>query len=263
MGTILSSSNNNWRLLNLPEELQELILSWLDVESLLALRQTCKSLHHILSTDRVWRLVLQRNTGTKNLIKYGLTPNIRLEWQWACLLTKHKPLGRNLLQQPEVLSSWRIVSSGGDGWRLETPPCGTDPIPEETGVSSCFATSYLNCSKEQLVDLWMSGLAPGLLDELQPNIEFGEWYAGRFAVGCIYELKAQLLDADKNKLSELGCREITNEMSGAMWKKICFAFKDYGKGVRYINFYHGGMDTKFLRHYFGIKMVGAYVMVTL
>jgi len=36
-------------------------------------------------------------------------------------------------------------------------------------------------------------------------------------------------------------------------------FQSYGPGVRYIKFYHGGMDTQFWAGHYGSKMSGASV----
>jgi hypothetical protein len=36
-------------------------------------------------------------------------------------------------------------------------------------------------------------------------------------------------------------------------------FHSYGPGVRFIKFYHGGMDTQFWAGHYGSKMSGAFV----
>lgn len=36
-------------------------------------------------------------------------------------------------------------------------------------------------------------------------------------------------------------------------------FKNYGPGVRFIKFYHGGVDTQFWAGHYGSKMSGACV----
>lgn len=40
-------------------------------------------------------------------------------------------------------------------------------------------------------------------------------------------------------------------------------FKNYGPGVRFIKFYHGGMDTQYWSGHYGSKMSGACVKLTL
>lgn len=76
------------------------------------------------------------------------------------------------------LTCWDILSSGGNGWAVEDPPQGADRVPEgeEFGnLTSCFATSYQSCSKEQVVDLLSVGVNSRIMDQFQPVIEVHEW----------------------------------------------------------------------------------------
>jgi hypothetical protein len=73
---------------------------------------------------------------------------------------------------------WNVLSSGGDNWAVEDPPHGADAVPqsEEFGdLTSCFATSYYSCSKEQIVDLLSAGVNGKIMDDFQPFIEVSEW----------------------------------------------------------------------------------------
>lgn len=70
------------------------------------------------------------------------------------------------------------MSSGGDKWVIEDPPIGADAVPQSEefdDLSSCFATSYYSCSKEQIVDLLSAGVNGKIMDEFQPFIEVSEW----------------------------------------------------------------------------------------
>jgi F-box protein 6 len=70
------------------------------------------------------------------------------------------------------------LTSGGNRWAIEDPPQGADRVPqsEEFGnLTSCFATSYQSCSKEQIVDLLSEGVNSKMMDEFQPVIEVSEW----------------------------------------------------------------------------------------
>lgn len=76
------------------------------------------------------------------------------------------------------LTNWNILSNGGNEWAIEDPPQGSDTVPqsEEFGdFTSCFATSYQSCSKEQVVDLLSEGMNSKMMDEFQPIIEVSEW----------------------------------------------------------------------------------------
>jgi F-box associated region. len=41
--------------------------------------------------------------------------------------------------------------------------------------------------------------------------------------------------------------------------QVSHVFQNYGPGVRFIKFYHGGMDTQFWAGHYGSKMSGACV----
>ena len=259
----MGSNMSNFNFLDLPDELQEHVFRFLDLKTLLNCRQTCKKICETLSSDRVWRNILCRKIGLKNLALCGVTANVHLKWQWSFLLAKHGLLGKNLLKSAELLSSWNVLSSGGDGWTVECPPHGADPLPEEAGVSSCFATSFHSCSKQQVIDLWKCGFAPGFLDELQPKIIYGEWYAGRFDCGCVYELKLELINKDHKRIMIEECRETIQQWEGSAWNKIHKELKDYGPGLRYIKFFNGGMDLLYWKGHYGAKMAGPFLIITL
>lgn len=78
-----------------------------------------------------------------------------------------------------------MLSCGGDGWKIEKPPLGCEPLPKDeefpkntTDIlkhNSCFATSYYSCSKNQIIDLKKEGLYPEIMNKLQPKITIGDW----------------------------------------------------------------------------------------
>jgi F-box protein 6 len=70
------------------------------------------------------------------------------------------------------------LSNGGNCWTVEDPPQGADTVPcseEFDNLTSCFATSYHSCSKEQIVNLLLQGMNSKMMDEFQPIIEVSEW----------------------------------------------------------------------------------------
>jgi F-box protein 6 len=76
------------------------------------------------------------------------------------------------------LKFWDVRSNGGNRWAVENPPGGADTVPQSEefdDLTSCFATSYHSCSKEQVVDLLSAGVNGKIMDEFQPVIEVSEW----------------------------------------------------------------------------------------
>jgi F-box protein 6 len=73
---------------------------------------------------------------------------------------------------------WDVLTNRGDKWAIEDPPAGADAVPQSEefdNLTSCFATSYHYCSKEQIVDLLSVGVNGKIMDEFQPLIEVSEW----------------------------------------------------------------------------------------
>lgn len=73
------------------------------------------------------------------------------------------------------LDSWKVKSTGGDGWAVEEVPQGCDPLPATLEGRSCFVTSYRWGFKEQMIDLKSRGLTSKIMDEIQPDIKISEW----------------------------------------------------------------------------------------
>uniref|UniRef100_A0A1B6KWT8 F-box domain-containing protein n=1 Tax=Graphocephala atropunctata TaxID=36148 RepID=A0A1B6KWT8_9HEMI len=154
---------------------------------------------------------------------------------------------------------WEIVSSRGDGWAVEATPIGSQPLPDQLEGRSCFVTSYAKSSKRQIIDLAKCGLNSKIMDEIRPHIEVSEWYAGRFDCGIIYKLTVSLLDANKEVLDQHS-QEIIENHGDDDWHQILHTFKNYGPGVRFILFRHGGRDTQYWAGHYGSKMAGGSVI---
>jgi hypothetical protein len=78
----------------------------------------------------------------------------------------------------DQLRSWNILSDGGDHWTVQDRPHGADSVPQSeefNNLTSCFATSFHSCSKEQIVDLLLEGMNSKMMDEIRPIIEVSEW----------------------------------------------------------------------------------------
>ncbi|XP_013791526.1 F-box only protein 44-like [Limulus polyphemus] len=173
-----------------------------------------------------------------------------------------KPFNRNLLKNStgeENLSQWTVIENGGDKWLVEKEAVGVDPFPED-GIKTCFSTSYMNCSKSQLIDLSREGVPQEVMDNARPKIEVSEWYAARFDCGSTYELTVRLLDKNYEPQDEFhyGPQEVA-QWQGRQWIQTKHLFEHYPPGVRYIQFRHSGKDTQFWAGHYGSKMCGAKV----
>ena len=87
----------------------------------------------------------------------------------------------------EGLKHWKLVTNEGDHWKVEKCPKGCDDFPEDptnddlNTFTSCFATTYNSCSKEQIIDLKKEGAVSQIMDLLQPKITVSEWFEPFFS----------------------------------------------------------------------------------
>lgn len=129
-------------------------------------------------------------------------------------------------------------------------------------VQTNFVTSYGMCRKEQLINLEKEGYSPSFMDEIQPHIKISDWYAPRWDCGSIYEISVQLLDQQKEILQEFKPEKVSfPQWNDQQWNEMVHVFKDYGPGVRYIRFTHGGKDTQFWAGWYGIRVTESCVEV--
>ncbi|XP_052768996.1 F-box only protein 6-like [Mya arenaria] len=190
------------------------------------------------------------------------------------LYIKH-PYERNLIKNPDAskeLSEWQVVYNGGNGWRMETEPIGSDPVSrfndECKGTVGCWVSSYGKCAKYQVVDLMAAGCSEYVLDHIRPAIHVSEWYAARFDCGAVYKMKVVLLSEKTGEFwsassKDTNCRYSFKETlpSGRAWFQAKHTFTDYPTGIRYVGFYHEGKDTQFWAGHFGAKMTLASVIL--
>uniref|UniRef100_A0A3Q2CDW5 F-box only protein 44-like n=1 Tax=Cyprinodon variegatus TaxID=28743 RepID=A0A3Q2CDW5_CYPVA len=180
------------------------------------------------------------------------------DWRMFYFLSKNR---RNLIKNPrgeDGFQRWNIVQNGGDKWSLENPRL---PHPNPA-VKKTFVTSYYMCMKEQLIDLEKEGYSPSFMDEIQPHIRISDWYAPRWDCGSIYEISVQLLDKNKRIVKTFSPEQVSfPQWNDQQWNQMVHVFKDYGPGVRYVNFCHGGRDTQFWAGHYGIRVTESCVEV--
>ncbi|WAR22591.1 FBX6-like protein [Mya arenaria] len=94
------------------------------------------------------------------------------------------------------MMEWEVVGNGGDGWSVETEPIGSDPVSdfnnECKGSVGCWATSYRECAKYQVVDLMAAGCCKYVLDHVRPAIHVSE-YSARRDCGAVYKMTVVLM----------------------------------------------------------------------
>lgn len=246
----------------LPKELLTSLLCYVDYKSLLNCQLVCKQ-WNILIQDYVWRKV------TEQSVHRPLSFGKDVPWPVYYLICHKKPFERNLVKNHSgaqgLRQHWQILSDGGDKWTVENPPAGIPPLPSNEptleGKQFCFATSYYKCTKIQIIDLETEGLAPHILDVIQPPITVSEWYGCRFDCSGIYECVVQLFADDERLLDAFKFRKTIAAEEQNQWHHVSHEFRNYGPGLRKITFYHGGMDNAFWAGHYGSKMAGACVRV--
>ncbi|XP_051516724.1 F-box only protein 6-like isoform X2 [Myxocyprinus asiaticus] len=180
------------------------------------------------------------------------------DWQMFYFLAKKR---RNLLKNPraeEELSGWEIVWNGGSRWAAH----GTrKPHPDNT-ITKCFVTSYGLCLKRQLIDLKKEGYNLAFMDHLQPHIKISDWYIPRCDCGSQYQICVELLDQQKEVISIFQPEPVFfPQWNDEQWCEMTHVFKDYGPGVQFICFTHGGKDTQFWKGWYGIRVTNSSVEI--
>ncbi|XP_029359125.1 F-box only protein 2 [Echeneis naucrates] len=175
-------------------------------------------------------------------------------------------MARNLLKNPngeEQLEFWELKEDGGSHWIVEDMPgdCGHDFCND--GVTKYFATSFELCLKRQVIDLLAEGYTAEQLDA-EPAVTVEDWYCGRTDCGCTYQMAVYLLDENQEVLQEFKPELVTldpDSEDGCSWKQVSHIFSNYGPGMRFISFEHGGQDTKYWEGWFGVRVTGSSVTV--
>lgn len=246
-------------LAELPEPLLLRVLAALPAAELVqACRLVCLRWKELVDGAPLWLLKCQQE---------GLVPeggdDERDHWQQFYFLSKRR---RNLLRNPcgeEDLEGWCDVEHGGDGWRVEELPGDSGvEFSHDESVKKYFASSFEWCRKAQVIDLQAEGYWEELLDTTQPAIVVKDWYSGRTDAGCLYELTVRLLSEHEDVLAEFNSGQVAVPPdSEDGWMEISHTFTDYGPGVRYVRFEHGGQDSVYWKGWFGARVTNSSVWV--
>jgi len=270
----------------LPLDILEEIFLRIDPRILLPFALVCSNWYNIIHSVNFWK----RRTAYIGIhLPREVLQNDNLPWNFyhsLCLNYKFVPYQKNLLvngsgeleNNEDIFNdgnrneedfneawfaSWNTLSSGGNGWRLfkSIPP---NTIPKEVGQVTYFATSNYSCTKEQWVSLADNGVDSKTVDTFQPDINIEEFYSKSRDHGATYEMQVCLLDGCGNVVGKsFSFRDDMEEEDTDSWRKVSHTFKDYGVGVRYVKFYHGGMASgmELEDGWFGSRMTGASVSI--
>ncbi|XP_073491844.1 F-box only protein 6-like [Aquarana catesbeiana] len=170
----------------------------------------------------------------------------------------------NLIKNPcavEDFKYWTIDEDGGDKWTIEDLPGDAGQFFPDPTVKKYFVTSYQTCKKSQIIDLQNEGFSAEIMDEAQPPIIITDWYASRKDSGCQYELLVRLISEDKKILQEFRPQPLILPERDGQWHYVTHTFSNYGPGVRYIFFQHGGKDTKFWAGWYGVRVTNSSISI--
>jgi hypothetical protein len=153
----------------------------------------------------------------------------------GCNVTLGAPVNEVTNGDGSSLVGWTITSNGGNGWL----------------ANGTFRTSYGWNRKFQVIDLVAAGYTTAELDTA-PIIYASEQYSSVFNNGDQYEYTVTLQDAAFNTIET---RSITLANVGSnSWQLAAQTFSNYGAGLRYIRYEHGGVDTEFWAGHYGTRI---------
>ncbi|XP_056278722.1 F-box only protein 6-like [Pseudoliparis swirei] len=233
--------------------LEEIFLNLPAQQVVCVCRLVCRQWGQVADIESLWRERCRRE-GYR-LREASRTPK---DWRLFYFLCKKR---RNLLKNPkgeDKMKNWQILENGGDQWKVEDVLV---PHPNET-VQQTFVTSYEMCRKSQLIDLWVEGYNSLFMDHFQPAIKISDWYAPRWDCGSEYEIRVELLNRRKKAVRTFAPDTVHFEQwNDHPWNQMTHVFQDYGPGVRYVRFSHGGKDTQFWAGWYGIRVTDSCVEI--
>jgi len=141
-----------------------------------------------------------------------------------------------------TLAGWTVTANGGNGWL----------------ANGAFRTSYGWDRKYQTIDLLAAGYTTTYLDSA-PVIYTSEQYSSIFNNGDQYNYVVTLQDASYATIASKSIN-LTNVGSNS-WQLAAFTFDNYGSGVRYIKYEHGGVDTEWWGGHYGTRIDNSIVTI--
>ncbi|XP_071021678.1 F-box only protein 44-like [Oncorhynchus clarkii lewisi] len=235
------------------EVLEEMLLNVPPQQVVCVCRLVCREWKEVVDSDSLWRERCRREGYQTYVTK------LPKDWRLFYFLCKKR---RNLLKNPRAddkFKGWQIMENGGDKWKIESVE--EVPLPDNT-VQKYFATSYSTCRKSQLIDLEKEGYRPSFMDDFQPDIIISDWYAPRRECGAKYEICVELLNHKKQPIKKFSPGTVIfQNWDDHKWNQMTHVFKNYGPGVRYIRFIHGGKDTLYWAGWYGIRVTNSSIEI--
>ncbi|XP_061703479.1 F-box only protein 6-like isoform X2 [Syngnathoides biaculeatus] len=230
------------------EVLEEIFLNLPPQQVVHTCRLVCRQWREIADGQSLWRDRCRREG-------HHHQREVPADWRIFYFLCEKR---RNLLKNPRAedqMKDWQILDNGGDQWKVEA----VFVAHPDHAVKNSFVTSY---GKSQLIDLKSEGYNASFMDRLQPRIKISDWYAPRWDCGCQYKIHVELLSQKKKPIQIFSPEEIFFEQwNDGNWNQITHEFQNYGPGVRYIRFIHGGKDTQFWAGWYGIRLTDSCVEI--
>ncbi|XP_051280720.1 F-box only protein 6 isoform X2 [Dicentrarchus labrax] len=252
--TFPSTSDSQEDLLPVPLDIvEEIFLNLPPYLVVCVCRLVCHQWKKVADSESFWKERCRREG-------YGLSNASKKteDWRLFYFLCKNR---RNLLKNPraeEDMNGWQIMENGGDRWAVNGIRV---PHPDEA-VQKNFITSFGMCKKSQLISLEKEGYNPSFMDQFQPTIRISDWYAQRTDCGCLYEIHVELLNQRKRPLQVFAPEVVyLKQWTEETWYQMTHVFQNYGPGVRYIRFTHGGKDTQFWKGWYGIRITDSCVEI--
>ncbi|XP_034551079.1 F-box only protein 6-like [Notolabrus celidotus] len=249
-----STSLSQEQLFSVPLDiLEEIFLNLPPHQVVCVCRLVCHQWKEVADSESMWK---ERCRREGCFIRDA--SRIPKDWRLFYFLCKKR---RNLLKNPRAehqMKNWQIIDNGGDKWKAE----GVMVQHPNDAVQNNFVTSYGLCRKMQLIDLEKEGYNPSFMDHFQPDIKISDWYAPRWDCGSEYEISVQLLNRKKKPIQTFAPETIHfQQWNDQKWCQMTHVFRDYGQGVRFIRFTHGGKDTQFWAGWYGIRVTDSSVEI--
>jgi len=193
----------------------------------------------------------EKNLNTRNWVKGTFMNRTILEILFiailaiGCIALYAGSYDTNLLLNPGFESgfdNW-TTTNGGDGWAVY------DSGHNES--AKCVVSSYQWCTKKQEVDLLAAGFTAAELDNNPILVNYSEWYyawwGGKYYV-TVTAYNASHSTVTTSTIGSSGNPIVLANETG--WGQFTGSFV-FSPGVRYIEFFVGGMDTRYWGGQFG------------
>ncbi|XP_069804089.1 F-box only protein 44-like [Dendropsophus ebraccatus] len=241
----------------LPEEVLLQILSLVPAGDLIRrCSLVCALWRDVINSPTLWKIKCH-NMGyiSKDCQR---TPK---DWKQFCYLSSKK---RNLLKNPcgmDGLKHWNFEQNGRNKWKIEDLPAEDGQELPDKDDTKYFVTSFWPCKKSQLINLKEMGYGEKLMDLVQPDIVIRDWFAATRYLACRYIL-VQLLSEKKETIMEFYPEaKIIKQWCDRRWHQMTHTFSNYGPGVRYVYFQHGGQERKLWSAWCEIQVTNSSVTI--